>query len=203
MINKTNLLKMIAETAYNVGFGAKRNFATFDLVEKAPGWLSFISLVVGVYALFIPSFAVTHVGAVMLLFSIATLYIGFYQQDKAKYETAGVELTRYFHDLRSLYYVVQSMPDGSDFTLQVAEHKALCDKYLTVAVSKQIFLSDWYAHFKFFWQQQIEWINEQKKFSLLRDKIPLSLSVAILLLVVLLGAITYTHGLTCSCQIAS
>lgn len=202
-MNKTNLLKMIAETAYNVGFGAKRNFATFDLVEKAPGWLSFVSFVVGVYALFVPSFAVSHVGAVMLLFGIATLYIGFYQQDKAKYETAGVELTRYFHDLRSLYYAVQSMPDGSDFTPQVAAHKTLCDQYLTVTVSKQIFLSDWYAHFKFFWQQQIEWIDEQKHFKLLRDKIPLSFSVAIIFLVVLLGVVTYTNGLTCSCQIAS
>ena len=139
----------------------------------------------------------------MLLFGIATLYIGFYQQDKAKYETAGVELTRYFHDLRSLYYAVQSMPDASDFTPQVAAHKILCDQYLSVTVSKQIFMSDWYAHFKFFWQQQIEWIDEQKHFKLLRDKIPLSFSVATLLLVVVLGVIPYTNGLNCTCQIAS
>lgn len=202
-MNKTNLLKMIAETGYNVGFGAKRNFATFDIVEKAPGWLSFISLVVGIYALFVPSFTATHVGAVMVIFSITTLYIGFYQQDKAKYEKTGVELTRYFHDLRALYYSVQSMVDGTDFTPQIAAHKTLCDQYLSVTVSKQIFLSDWYAHFKFFWQQQVDWINEQKQFKLLRDMIPLSFSIAVLLLAIGIGAIWYAKGLDCVCKVAS
>lgn len=201
-MNKENLLKMIAETAYNVGFGAKRNFATFDLVEKAPGWLSFISLAVGVYALFMPSLASTHVAAAMVLFGIATLYIGFYQQDKQKYEDAGTELTRCFHELRALYYLVQSMPDDSDFTPQLKSHEALCDRNLTVAVSKQIFLSDWYAHFKFFWQQQIEWIDEQKKFKFLRDKVPLSFTVTVLLLTIALAFTAQGQWLKVFCQVS-
>ena len=35
-MDKNTLLKMIAETGYNVGFGAKKHFATYDIVEKAP-----------------------------------------------------------------------------------------------------------------------------------------------------------------------
>lgn len=202
-MTKSNLLMMIAETGYNCGFGAKRNFATFDLVEKAPGWLSFISLVVGVYALFVPSFAAAHVGAVMVLFGITTLYIGFYQQDKGKYEEAGKELTRCFHDLRALYYRVQSMPDNSDFTPQLDIHKRLCDQYLNVAVSKQIFLSDWYAHFKFFWQQQIEWMDEQKHFKFFRDMVPLSFSFSVFLIVAILAAIACCGGFSSICQISS
>lgn len=193
---------MIAETGYNCGFGAKRNFATFDLVEKAPGWLSFISMVVGIYALFVPALASSHIGAIMVLFGITTLYIGFYQQDKGKYEEAGKELTRCFHDLRALYYRVQSMSDNSDFSPQFDAHKVLCDQYLNITVSKQIFLSDWYAHFKFFWQQQIEWIDEQKQFKFLSDKVPLSFSVAVLLFIAVLAITSYRSGFFNICQIA-
>ena len=42
-MNKAELLKCIAETGYNVGFGAKKHFATYDLLEKMPGWIGFIS----------------------------------------------------------------------------------------------------------------------------------------------------------------
>lgn len=199
-MNKAQLLKLIAESAYNIGFGAKRNFATFDIVEKGPGWLSFISLVVGVYALFVPELTTSHVGAIMVVFGVVTLYISFYQQDKGKYERAGVELTRYFHELRMLYYEVNSMTDSADITSQVAAHKALYDQFLNVTVSKQIFMSDWYAHFKFFWQQQIEWIDEQKQFGLLRDKVPLSFSVVFLTIVVFLGWLASRHSIASLCQ---
>ena len=50
-MNKSNLLMSIAETGYNVGFGAKKHFATYDIVQKAPGWIAFVSFVVGVSAL--------------------------------------------------------------------------------------------------------------------------------------------------------
>jgi hypothetical protein len=53
--------------------------------------------------------------------------------------------------------------------------EAIEARYYEVCISRQILFSDWYAHYKFFWQHQIEWLNEQKHFSLLRDKVPLSL----------------------------
>ena len=36
-MKRDDLLKCIAETGYNVGFGAKKNLATYDLVEKRGG----------------------------------------------------------------------------------------------------------------------------------------------------------------------
>ena len=50
-MNREGLLRSIAETGYNVGFGAKKNFATHDVVQKAPGLIGFLSLAVGVFAL--------------------------------------------------------------------------------------------------------------------------------------------------------
>lgn len=32
----------------------------------------------------------------------------------------------------------------------------------------------WYAHYKFFYQMQHDWIDEQLKFSLWKDKLPRS-----------------------------
>ena len=39
-MDRDGLLRSIAETGYNVGFGAKKNFATHDIVQKAPGLIS-------------------------------------------------------------------------------------------------------------------------------------------------------------------
>lgn len=178
-MNKSNLLKLLAESGYNLGYGAKKHFATLDLIEKAPGWLGFFALVVGVYALFIPPLATNEVSAVMIIFGVMSLYITNYDSKKEAYDKAGVHLTRVYNDMRALYYEVKSLPEDTDFTAHVERHKSLYDSAFEHAVSKQMFLSDWYAHYKFFWQQQTEWIDEQKHFSLLRDKLPLTFSVAV------------------------
>lgn len=179
-MNKEHLLKLLAESGYNLGYGAKKHFATLDLIEKVPGWLGFIALAVGVYALIVPPLAAAEVSALMVLFGVSSLYITGYNSEKANYDKAGVHLTRVYNDMRTLYYEVKSLPDSSDFSAHVALHKNLYDSAFDHAVSKQMFLSDWYAHYKFFWQQQIEWIDEQKSFTLLRDKLPLTFTLAVL-----------------------
>lgn len=178
-MNKENLLKMIAESGYNLGYGAKKHFATFDLIEKMPGWLSFVAFVVGIYALFMPVLATNQFSAAMILFGIASLYISAYNAEKQKYEDGGKHLTGCYNKLRAMYYEVQSMPDTTDFSPYVTAHNDLYSAAFAHTVSKQIFLSDWYAHYKFFWQQEIQWIDEQKHFTLLRDKLPLTFTVAI------------------------
>ncbi|MEM8720215.1 MAG: SLATT domain-containing protein [Cyanobacteria bacterium P01_G01_bin.39] len=60
------------------------------------------------------------------------------------------------------------------------------NQYYETSISKQILFSDWYAHYKFFWQVQIDWIDEQKNFNFLRDKIPLTFSVTVILAVIAL-----------------
>ena len=55
-------------------------------------------------------------------------------------------------------------------------------RYNQIGISKQIFLSDWYAHYKFFQQTQIEWINEQKNFTF-KDKVPFSARIFISIII--------------------
>nr|WP_232422483.1 hypothetical protein [Leptospira interrogans] len=52
-MTKEDLLKNIAEMGYNVGYGAKVHFSTYDIVEKVPGAIGFISFVIGILSLFI------------------------------------------------------------------------------------------------------------------------------------------------------
>lgn len=177
-MDKNTLLKHIAQTAYNVGFGAKKHFSTFDIIEKAPGWIGFISLFVAVCGLFIPPLTNNQVTAVLIIFGIASLYISMYLPEKPKYQQGGETLTRVFHALRTLHVEVKSANPTDDMAPYLARHEVLQADGLSVSMSKQVFLSEWYAHYKFFWQAQIDWVDEQLHFSLWRDKIPLTFYIA-------------------------
>lgn len=178
-MNKTMTLKLIAETAYNAGYGAKLNFATLDIIEKVPGFLGFSGLAVGIYSLFVPTLTTTHVAAAMVLLGVVTLYLAMYLSDRKSYDETGKALTGQFNDLKKLYYTAKSRPDTADFQDLLQAHDAIQSKTVGTSVSKQVLFSDWYAHYKFFWQQQIDWLDEQKNFSLFRDKVPLTAWVAI------------------------
>ena len=173
-MNKSNLLMSIAETGYNVGFGAKKHFATYDIVQKAPGWIAFVSFVVGVYALVYEPLSNKFVGATVVILGIAGLYVSLYDAEKPAYNRSGIKLTEQFNRLRDLYRDVHSADDAADFSSARTELRAIQSESYEVGISKQILFSDWYAHYKFFWQHQIEWIDEQKHFRLMRDKVPLS-----------------------------
>ncbi len=180
-MKKELLLKSIAETAYNVGYGAKLNFATYDIVEKAPGLFGFVSLVVGIYALFIKELTSEHVGAVLVVLGVITLYLNNYSTEKDKYDEMGKSLTARFSDLKTLFRAAQSRPEADDFTDIAATLTKIEQEVIKLTPSKQILFSDWYAHYKFFWQQQTDWISEVRPFTLFRDKLPLTFTVAVVI----------------------
>src|SRR5690606_22009547 len=159
---------------YDVGFGAKKHFASFDIIEKGPGWLGLASLLGAIYSLFVPALRSEHVTALFVIFGVASLYLGWYGPVKQKYEDAGKALTGAFHDLHALYRTVNSLPLEADFGPYLQQTKHIRDTVLERSLSRQVFLADWYAHYKFFWQTQIDWIHEARPFSFFRDKVPLS-----------------------------
>lgn len=193
-MNKSFLLKTICDTAYNVGYGAKLNFATFDIAEKLPGFLGFVSLAVGVFALIEPALAEAHVGAAMVVIGIISVYLAPYQVDKDKYDEAGRQLTAQYNALKKLYFVAKSRSDADDLTDLLKEHDVIQADTVMQSHSKQVLFSDWYAHYKFFWQQQIDWVDEQKHFSLFRDKVPLTAWIT--LIVSLIVAIELVFSFT-------
>jgi hypothetical protein len=176
-MNQDQLLRTIAETGYNVGFGAKKTFATYDIIEKGPGWIGFISFVVGLFGLIYEALTAKVPSAILLTAGVAALYISQYRG--CDYEDAGNKLTKLFNRLRILYADVKS---GADLKASKAKLTAIQTEYYATTVGKQIFLSDWYAHYKFFAQMQIDWMDEQLHFGWWKDKIPLSAKIVVVLL---------------------
>ena len=195
-MNRSDFLQCIAETGYNVGFGAKKHFATYDLVEKSPGWISFISIAFGIYSLAFKELSTSFLSASFTVLGVVGLYVSMYDAKKSDYEKAGVELTKIYNQLRALYYSVQSKSDSDDLTNLISEYQQLESQYYSVGLSKQILFSDWYAHYKFFWQHQIEWVDEQKNFSFFRDKVPLSFYMFLVVLIVMAICFIYKANLS-------
>jgi SMODS and SLOG-associating 2TM effector domain 6 len=178
-MDKNDLLKSIAESGYNVGFGAKKHFATYDIVDKVPGAIGFVSTSFGVFALIYEQLSTKILSASLVILGIVGLYISFYDSSKSDYAEVGVLLTKLFNKLRDLYRTTKSA-DPSMIPQLEKELSDIEDQYYSNSKSKQILFSDWFAHYKFFWQHQIDWVDEQKKFKLFRDKIPLSFLITVL-----------------------
>ena len=115
--------------------------------------------------------------ASFILIGLASTSLNAYVPDKSKYAENGTQLTSLFDDLRIMYYEIKSIPISSDLIIFVEKLKLIQGQAIQIQSTKQVFLSDWYAHYKFFWQIQIEWIDEVRTFSLWRDKLPLSFSI--------------------------
>lgn len=178
MTSKERLLKEVCEKAYDVGFGAKKHLATYDIAEKGPGWISFISIAVGIFSLVFEILSQKSISASLLVLGIAVFYIEPYRHDREKYVEAGSRMTALFYKLKSLARNIEDEGEG-DLSHRERELKEIEEEFYSISISKQIFMSDWYAHWKFFWQMQIGWIEVHRPFSFLRDKIPLSLYFAL------------------------
>lgn len=189
-MKKDQLLKSIADTAYNVGFGGRKHWATYDIVDKVPGLIGFLSTAFGIFALIYDKLSEKSLSAAFIVFGLIALYITFYEPNKSKYAASANKLTTLFNALRDLYRTVQSHPND-DVEAYVDQLHLIEKDYYDTCISKQILFSDWYAHYKFFWQYQIDWLDEQKKFKLFRDKLPLSF---MFWMVVLLGGVAVYVG---------
>lgn len=179
-MTKLNLLKHIAETGYNVGYGAKKHFATYDLAAKAPGIISFLTFSVGLYFLLIDFTAKKYFSAACLILGMVGLRGSMWDHKKEEYSKAGRELTGIFNKVKALYFQVKAAEDDN-LTRFETKLASLQDEFNSLGISNQMLFSDWYAHYKFFSQQQIEWIEEHRPFSFWRDKLPLSFSAFVAL----------------------
>ncbi|MCI5105119.1 MAG: SLATT domain-containing protein [Pseudomonadales bacterium] len=188
-MNKKDFLKAIAERGYDVGFGAKKHFATFDIIDKIPGLIGFLSISFGIISLAITDIESNFVSAIFIMLGVASLYVGFYNHSKEDYRKSGEALLQIYYSLKNLYLTVKDTEDAESLAQCQKEFSELEKSMFLNSISKQILLSGWAAHYKFFWELQIAWIEEQREFRFFRDKIPLSLTISIVAVVI--GLILY------------
>ncbi|MFF8391864.1 SLATT domain-containing protein, partial [Cellulosimicrobium funkei] len=130
------------------------------------------------------------ISTVLIMASIVGMTITPFLNDREKYNENGIKMTGYFNKLRQLYLKVKSS-SATDFESEEREMETIMNQFYSINSSNQIFASDWYAHYKFFRQLQIDWINEQKNFKLLRDKIPTSFIVFLIAIILVIPAWIY------------
>ena len=190
-MTKEDLLKQIAESAYNIGFGAKKSFATFDIVDKIPGILNFCVLAIGILALVIDELNIKIVSASLIIFGVIGIYISKYDDKKDEYAILGSEIKKLFNELKSLYHSVKAKSDDTNFDEDISKMKEIEDKFYLITIPKQILFSDWYAHYKFFWQwaTHIKLLESKLKLTFWENKIPLSFLVFIgVVLLIFIGS---------------
>lgn len=179
-MNKDTLLKELAEDGYSIGIGANKSFATFDIVNSWLSGIALISLVVGIIQLKITDVALNDkISLILIIVSVIALHIANFVPDKEQYNKVGKRQIEIFHEIRGLYRAVKDAGEEDDFTEIIGKKKLLYAEFCEISLSGEIFmLTDLYSHFKFFGQKQVDWIDEQKKFEVWRDKIPNSLKLS-------------------------
>jgi hypothetical protein len=177
-MKREQLLKEVAVTGYNVLYSAKKHFATFDIVGKLPGWLTIATLAIGIFGLVVPALTNDILSAAILVVGVASIYFNQFQDKRDSYAEAGGKLISNFNALRGIYYDTKDLAPHDDVRDLEDRYRDVLKEAEHVWLHKHIFLSDWYAHYKIFWQGQIDWLDEQLHFRFWRDKVPLTATLA-------------------------
>lgn len=180
-MTKPDLLKHIAQTGYNIGYAAKKHFATYDLAAKAPGSISFLTFSVGLFFLLLDFGGKKYFSAACIVLGMVGLRVSMWDHKKEKYSEIGRVLTDLFNKTKALYFQVKASGD-TNLTEFEEQLFTIQKQFNNMSASSQMLFSDWYAHYKFFWQQQTDWIDEQLHFRFFRDKLPLSFTAMLVLL---------------------
>lgn len=187
-MKKGTMLKMIAQKAYDVSYAANLNFATYDIVSKFPGIISFLSIVIGILGLVFPQFRVIGVSLTILILGILSLYTNAYAPTVKEYEKLGKDNTALLYRLKRLYFKVKDSDDDDQlFVDEEKEYKEIELLFNQKAKSKQILFASWFAHYKLFVEKDYSWMDEQLHFGWWKDKIPGTAKVAFIILLVTLS----------------
>lgn len=193
-MNKNDFLKTLAQKGYDIGFGAKKNFSSYDIINKLPSWVGFTSLAIGIIQIAYENIPFDKELSILLIFvGIAIMYIDVFKDKADDYNNEGIRLTRIFNLTRDLYFLAKS---DNSFNYQNYEvrYQNLLNDFYSNTISKQVFMSQWFAHYKLFYEMQVEWIEEELKLKFFKDKVPNSLKTTFLtIFIIILICIFYEY----------
>lgn len=172
MIERESLKRCSAELGYRIGFGTKRHFATYDIVEKAPAYFGVFSFACGILFLIYKNDGIaTVIGASTSIIGFALFYLNTYLNDKDKYAETGRQLNILYGKVRDIYEKSKCCED-SDLSGLNTDLLLLDNEFQSKAIYRQVFLSNEFAHFKLFGESQSSWFVDELKLKFWKDKIP-------------------------------
>lgn len=196
-MQKNELLKTIAQTAYNVGFGAKKHFVTYDLYRLMPRTISFIVLAVGIFQLtciYKELISTTYLSDMLAATLIILGFLGFTIDlagyNKKEIESAGKNIINLFNQLRILYYEAKNT-ECNNYKEYIAKLRQIEDEFKQISISDLAIGINLLTHFAFFGgSTQIDWIDEQLNFKL-KDKFPFFHYESIILYFIIIFLLTF------------
>jgi len=195
-MNKNDLLKTIAQGGYRIAYAANLNFSTYDMVVKAPGLISFFTIVAGILGIGWPQLAPQWVSAMVLIVGIISIYIEKFTTDIESYKNRGIKNTGYLNKLKELYLDTKNMDNNADFQAIEEKYMAIEQEFNNLSQPDQILFANWLAHFKLFCEKDVSWMDEQLKFNWWKDKIPQTGKFAIFMIIIIV-AIYYCVKVPC------
>lgn len=178
-MNKESLLKEIATKGYVISYAANLNFATYDIVTGLPPKVTFISLAISILGLVWPEISTYWITVPILLMSIACIYTERYSKDINRYGDRGRENTHQWNELKELYLKVKDCNEGTDFSAENQQLKAISDDFNRKSEYDQICFANWFAHYKLFYEKDYHWMDEQLHFTFWKDKLPSKLKAVL------------------------
>lgn len=176
-LKKEALLKNIAEAGYNIGFGGKKHFVTYDLYRIFPRLISSVVICIGILQLtnLYRGHVSTNVGdvlsATLIIFGIIGLVLDFQGENKEAYEKSGKKLLGLFNELRGMYHQVKVMEEQAGLTIFEDRLKEIQKEADDAAISKQAIGTHIITHFGFFKVMQSTWVVKELNLTK-KDKFP-------------------------------
>ncbi|MGF7028966.1 MULTISPECIES: SLATT domain-containing protein [Sphingobacterium] len=185
-MNQTDFLNTLAQKGYDIGFGAKKNFSSYDILNKLPSWVGFISLVVGIVQIAYENIPFNKELSIILIFAaIGILYTEGFKSKIEDFHNEGVRLTMLYNRIRDLYTEAKG-DTNFNFVNYDQRYQAILTEFYSNTISKQVFMSQWFAHFKFFAEMQVDWIEKELKLKWYKDKVPNSLKTTVLIIIIII-----------------
>lgn len=193
-MDKNDFLNTLAQKGYDIGFGAKKNFASYDIINKLPSWIGFISLTIGIIQIAYENIPFNKELSILLIFvGIAIMYIEVFKNKAEDYNNEGIRLTRIFNSIRDLYYLSKS-DNNFNYQNYEVQYQNLLNDFYSNTISKQVFMSQWFAHYKLFYEMQVQWIEDELQLKFFKDKVPNSLKTILLIIsIIILICILYEY----------
>lgn len=183
MLIKEELKHRIADTAYSAMYAAKQHFATYDIINMFPKFVSVISLIISIILLGYPKQESKELAVILLILSVLSLYLERNSKEKENYHQKAKSLNKIYKELKSLYFEVDDKNiDESTKKLQKLdlELDEICSS------NHILFLTAWVAHYNMFFicRENSKWFVNELGLSLWKDKIPESLKLIVLLIII-------------------
>ncbi|WP_242285179.1 SLATT domain-containing protein [Bacillus cereus group sp. BfR-BA-01394] len=196
-MDKETLLHNIARTAYNIGFGGKKHFVTYDMYRVFPRLISIITTIIGVYQLSIWYKSVDNEGVKdfisisLIAVGIIGLVLDLLGDNKQEYNIVGKKMLRYFNELGDMYNDIKNQ-QGPVNNLEIYEQRRreISEDVDQCSLSDQAIFTHWWTHIAFFNTMQSNWVVKELKLGF-KDRYPIFHIETLFLVIIVISCILF------------